>query len=110
MGRIDDSPASAPLLSGGGLMSLISDVCAANNVQVGHYSPRESGCEGTLHLVSARLDLTGSFSSLLTVLDRIEDVREIRISGAEFRTVKVGRDGRSLQLELNLLQVEDLRL
>ncbi len=107
---VDESSASAPMLSSGVLMRMISGVCAENKVSVGHFSPKEIGREGALHLVSVQLDLTGNFAGLLKVLSSIENVRDIKISSAEFSTIKVGKSGKTVQLELTVLQVEDHRL
>ncbi len=106
---VDESSASAPMLSSGVLMRMISGVCAENKVSVGHFSPKEIGREGALHLVSVQLDLTGNFAGL-KVLSSIENVRDIKISSAEFSTIKVGKSGKTVQLELTVLQVEDHRL
>ncbi len=105
---VDESSASAPMLSSGVLMRMISGVCAENKVSVGHFSPKEIGREGALHLVSVQLDLTGNFAG--KVLSSIENVRDIKISSAEFSTIKVGKSGKTVQLELTVLQVEDHRL
>lgn len=108
--RREEFTASAPMLSSGVLMRMTAGVCAENKVSVGHFSPEEIGREGTLRLVSAQLDLTGGFVGLLKVLASIESVQDIKISSAEFRTVKVGKNSRTVQLELTVLQVEDHRL
>lgn len=108
--RREEFPASAPMLSSGVLMRMTTGVCAENKVSVGHFSPKEIGREGTLRLVSAQLDLTGHFVGLLKVLAYIESVPDLRISNAEFRTVKAGKDSSTVQLELTVLQIEDHRL
>lgn len=110
MDRTRDFTASAPMLSSGVLMRTIAGVCAENKVTVGQFSPEEVGREGILRLVSADLCLTGDFVGLLKVLALIEDVEDVKISGAEFGTVKVGKNGRTVQLELTVVQVEDHRL
>lgn len=106
----EEFSASAPMLSSGVLMRMKSDVCAVNKVSVGHFSPEEIEREGTLRLVSAQLDLTGGFIGLLKVLASIESVQDIKIRSAEFRTVKVGKNSRTVQLALTVLQVEEHRL
>lgn len=105
--RIEEFPASAPILSNGVLMRMTAGVCTENDISVGHFSPEEIGCEETLRLVSAQMDLAGGFAGLLKVLDTIENVQDIRINSAEFRTVKVGKNRKTVQLELTVLQVED---
>ena len=57
-----------------------------------------------------QLDLTGNFAGLLKELSSIENVLDIKISSAEFSTIKVGKSGKTVQLELTVLQVEDHRL
>lgn len=108
--RAGEFSASAPMLSSGVLMRMISGVCSENKVAVGRFSPEEIGHEGTLHLVSAELGLTGDFVGLLKVLASIEDVRDIKIGSAEFKTVRIGRNGSTVQLELSVMQMEDHRL
>lgn len=102
--------ASASLLNSGELMRMTADARAENNVSVGHFSPEEVGREGTLRLVSVQLNLTGNFVGLLKVLARIDGVQGMKISSAEFKTVKVGKNGSAVQLELTVLQMEDCKL
>ena len=102
--------ASAPLLNSGELMRMTADVRAENNVSVGHFSPEEVGREGTLRLVSAQVNLTGNFVGLLKVLAHIESVPDMKISSAEFKTVKLGKNGSAVQLDLTVLQMEDYKL
>ena len=108
--RTEDFSASAPVLSSGVLMRIISGLCAESKVTVGSFSPEEVGREGDLRLVSAQLCLTGDFVGLLKVLARVEDINEIKISGAEFSTMKVGKKGKTVQLKLTIVQVEDHKL
>lgn len=108
--RVRDFSASAPMLSSGVLVRMISGICAENKVTVGHFSPEEVGREGNMSLVSARLGLTGDYIGLLKVLAKVEDISDIRISSAEFSTMKVGKNGRTVQLELAVVQVEDHKL
>ena len=108
--RTMDFSASAPMLSSGVLMRMISGICADNKVTVGHFSPEEVGREGSLSLVSARLCLTGDYVGLLKVLAKVEDISDIRISSTEFNTMKVGKNGKTVQLELTVVQVEDHKL
>ena len=108
--RAEDFSASAPMLSSGVLMRMISGVCAENKVMVGYFTPEEVGREGGLRLVSAQLCLTGNFVGLLKVLARVEEINDIKISGAEFSTMKVGKKDKTIQLELTVVQVEDHKL
>lgn len=108
--RAEDFSASAPMLSSGVLMRMISGVCAENKVMVGYFTPEEVGREGGLRLVSAQLCLTGNFVGLLKVLARVEEINDIKISGAEFSTMKVGNKDKTIQLELTVVQVEDHKL
>ena len=108
--RTEDFSASAPMLSSGVLMRMISGICTESKVTVGSFSPEEVGREGDLRLVSAQLCLTGDFVGLLKVLARVEDINEIKISGAEFSTMKVGKKGKTVQLKLTIVQVEDHKL
>ena len=91
-------------------MRMISVVCAENKVTVGYFTPEEVGREGGLRLVSAQLCLTGDFVGLLKVLARVEEINDIKISGAEFSTMKVGNKDKTIQLELTVVQVEDHKL
>lgn len=106
----DGFSASAPMLSSGVLMRIISGVCAENKVTIGTYSPEEFGREGDLRLVSAQLCLTGDFVGLLKVLARVEEISDIKISAEEFSTMKVGKKDKTIQLELTVVQVEDHKL
>lgn len=108
--RTEDFSASAPMLSSGVLMRMISGLCAENKVKVGYFTPEELGREGDLRLVSAQLCLTGNFVGLLKVLARVEEINDVKISEAEFSTMKVGKNGRTVQLELTVVQVEDHKL
>ena len=108
--RAEDFSASAPMLSSGVLMRMISGVCAENKVMVGYFTPEEVGREGGLRLVSAQLCLTGNFVGLLQVLARVEEINDIKISGAEFSTMKVGNKDKTIRLELTVVQVEDHKL
>lgn len=108
--RAEDFSASAPMLSSGVLMRMISGICTESKVTVGSFSPEEVGREGDLRLVSAQLCLTGDFVGLLKVLARVEEISDIKISGAEFSTMKVGKNGRTVELELTVVQVEDHKL
>lgn len=108
--RVRDFFASAPMLSSGVLVRMISGICAENKVTIGHFSPEEVGREGNLSLVSAQLRLTGDYIGLLKVLAKVEDISDICISSAEFSTMKVGKNGRTVQLELTVVQVEDHKL
>ena len=110
MERTEDFSASAPILSSGMLMRMISGVCAENKVTVGYFTPEEVGRESDLRLVSARLCLTGNFVGLLKVLAQVEEICDIKISGAEFSTMKVGKKDKTIQLELTVVQVEDHKL
>ena len=107
--RTEDFSASAPMLSSGVLMRIISGICTESKVTVGSFSPEEVGIEGDLRLVSAQLCLTGDFVGLLKVLARVEEINDIKISGAEFSTMKVGNKDKTIQLELTVVQVEDLK-
>ena len=107
---VRDFSASAPMLSSGVLVRMISGICAENKVTVGHFSPEEVGREGNLSLVSAQLRLTGDFVGMLKVLAKVEDISDIRISCAEFSTMKVRKNGRTVQLELAVVHVEDHKL
>lgn len=107
---VRDFSASVPLLSSGVLMGMTADLCAENKVVVGHFSPEEVGHEGALHLVSAELKLTGDFLGLLKVLAGIEDIQDIKLSAVKFSAVRLGRNGRTVQLELTVLQLEDYSL
>ena len=108
--RTEDFSASAPMLSSGVLMSMTSSICTESKVTVGSFSPEEVGREGDLRLVSAQLCLTGDCVGLLKVLARVEEISDIKISGAVFSTMKVGKNGRTVQLELTVVQVEDYKL
>ena len=108
--RREDFSASAPMLSSGVLMRMISGICTESKVTVGSFSPEEVGREGDLRLVSAQLCLTGNFVGLLKVLARVEGISDIKISGAEFSTMKVGKKDKTIQLELTVAQVEDHKL
>ena len=108
--RREDFSASAPMLSSGVLMRMISGICTESKVTVGSFSPEEVGREGDLRLVSAQLCLTGNFVGLLKVLIRVEEISDIKISGAEFSTMKVGKKDKIIQLELTVVQVEDHKL
>ena len=108
--RTEDFSASAPMLSSGVLMRIISGICTESKVTVGSFSPEEVGIEGDLRLVSAQLCLTGDFVGLLKVLARVEEINEIKISGAEFSTMKVGNKDKTIKLELTVVQVEDHKL
>lgn len=108
--RTEGFSVSAPMLSSGELMRTISGVCAENKVTVGNYSPKEVGREGNLRLVSAQLCLMGDFVGLLNVLARTEEISDIKISGAEFSTMKVGKKEKTIHLELTVVQVEDHKL
>lgn len=108
--RKEDFSASAPMLSSGVLMRMISSICTESKVTVGSFSPEEVGREGDLRLVSAQLCLTGNFVGLLKVLIRVEEISDIKISGAEFSTMKVGKKDKIIQLELTVVQVEDHKL
>lgn len=110
MERTEDFSASAPILSSGMLMRMISGVCAENKVTVGYFTPEEVGRESDLRLVSAQLCLTGNFVGLLKVLAQVEEICDIKISGAEFSTMKVGKKDKTIQLELTVVQVEDHKL
>lgn len=105
--KIEKHSASAPLLSNGEFMRMISSDCIGNKVTVGHFSPKEIGNEGPFHLVSAQLVLTGGFVGLLKVLGIIEKVQDIKMSSAEFMTIKIGKNGRTVQMELTLMQIEN---
>ena len=91
-------------------MRMISGLRAENKVTVGYFTPEEVGREGDLRLVSAQLCLTGNFVGLLKVLARVEEICDIKISGAEFSTMKVGKKDKTIQLELTVVQVEDHKL
>lgn len=106
----EDFSASAPMLSSGVVMRMISSICTESKVTVGSFSPEEVGREGDLRLVSAQLCLTGNFVGLLKVLARVEEISDIKISGAEFSTMKVGKKDKTVQLELTVVQVEDHKL
>lgn len=108
--RTEDFSSSAPMLSSGVLMRIISGICTESKVTVGSFSPEEVGREGDLRLVSAQLCLTGDFVGLLKVLARVEEISDIKISGAEFSTMKVGKKDKTIQLELTVVQVEDHKL
>ena len=108
--RNGEFSASAPMLSSGAMMRTIERVCTGNKVSVGHFSPEETGREGNLCLVAARLELIGDFVGLLKVLSTIEDMRDVRISSGKFRTVKAGKNGRTVQLEIEVMQMEDSML
>ena len=108
--RREDFSASAPMLSSGVLMRLITGICTESKVTVGSFSPEEVGREGDLRLVSAQLCLTGNFVGLLKVLIRVEEISDIEISEAEFSTMKVGKKDKTIQLELTVAQVEDHKL
>lgn len=108
--RNGEFSASAPMLSSGAMMRTIERECTGNKVSVGHFSPEETGREGNLCLVAARLELTGDFVGLLKVLSTIEDMRDVRISSGKFRTVKVGKNDRAVQLEIEVMQMEDSML
>lgn len=108
--RTEDFSASAPMLSSGVLMRIISGICTESKVTVGSFSPEEVGREGDLRLVSAQLCLTGDFVGLLKVLARVEEINDIKISGAEFSTMKVGNKDKTIQLELTVVQVEDHKI
>lgn len=108
--RTEDFSASAPMLSSGVLMRIISGICTESKVTVGSFSPEEVGREGDLRLVSAQLCLTGDFVGLLKVLARVEEINDIKISGAEFSTIKVGNKDKTIQLELTVVQVEDHKI
>ena len=108
--RTEDFSASAPMLSSGVLMRIISGICIESKVTVGSFSPEVVGREGDLRLVSAQLCLTGNFVGLLKVLIRVEEISDIKISGAEFSTMKVGKKDKTIQLELTVAQVEDHKL
>lgn len=108
--RTEYFSASAPMLSSGVLMRIISGICTESKVTVGSFSPEEVGREGDLRLVSAQLCLTGNFVGLLKVLARVEGISDIKISGAEFSTMKVGKKDKTIQLELTVVQVEDHKL
>lgn len=108
--RTEVFSASAPMLSSGVLMRIISGICTESKVTVGSFSPEEVGREGDLRLVSAQLCLTGDFVGLLKVLARVEEINDIKISGAEFSTMKVGKKDKTIQLELTVVQVEDHKL
>lgn len=108
--RTEDFSASVPMLSSGVLMRMISSICTESKVTVGSFSPEEVGREGDLRLVSAQLCLTGNFVGLLKVLIRVEEISDIKISGAEFSTMKVGKKDKTIQLELTVVQVEDHKL
>lgn len=108
--RAEDFSASAPMLSSGVLMRMISGICTESKVTVGSFSPKEVGREGDLRLVSSKLCLNGNLVGLLKVLARVEKISEIKISGAEFSTMKVGKKGKTVQLELTVVQVEDHKL
>ena len=108
--RTEDFSASAPMLSSGVLMRIISGICTESKVTVGSFSPEEVGREGDLRLVSAQLCLTGDFVGLLKVLARVEEINDIKISGAEFSTMKIGNKDKTIQLELTVVQVEDHKL
>lgn len=108
--RMEELPASVPMLSSGVLMRMISGVCVENKVSVGHFSPEEAGREGSLCLVSAQLSFTGDFVGLLKVLASIGNIHDIKVTGAEFSTMKAGKNGKALKLELRVLQLEDHRL
>ena len=108
--RTEDFSASAPMLSSGVLMRMISGICTESKVAVGSFSPEEVGREGDMSLISSQLCLTGDFVGLLKVLARVEDINEVKISGAEFSTMKVGKKGKTIQLKLTIVQVEDHKL
>ncbi len=108
--RTEDFSASAPMLSSGVLMRMISGVCAENKVTVGYFTPEEVGRESDLRLASAQLCLTGDFVGLLKVLARVDEICDIKISEAEFSTMKVGKKDKTIQLELTVVQVEDHKL
>ena len=108
--RREDFSASAPMLSSGVLMRMISGICTESKVTVGSFSPEEVGREGDLRLVSAQLCLTGNFVGLLKVLARVEEINDVKISEAEFSTMKVGKKDKTIQLELTVAQVEDHKL
>lgn len=109
-GMVAEFPSSAPMLNSGTLMGMISGVCVENNVLVDLFSPKEIGREGALRLVSAKLKLMGEFVGLLKVLACIEDVPDIKLNSVKFSTVKSGKNGKTIQLELTLLQMENDRL
>lgn len=106
----DGVHASVPLLSSGTLMSMLSDECAENKVSVVRFSPEKIGGESMLHLVSAQLNITGDFIGLLKVLACLENIQDIKISGAKFSVVKVEKNSKLVLLELALLQMEEHRL
>ena len=108
--RTEDLFVSAPMLSSGVLMRMISGICTESKVTVGSFSPEEVGREGDMSLISSQLCLTGDFVGLLKVLARVEDIHEVKISGAEFSTMKVGKKGKTIQLKLTIVQVEDHKL
>lgn len=107
---VEEFPSSAPMLNSGTLMGMISGVCVENNVLVDLFSPKEIGREAALRLVSAKLNLMGEFVGLLKVLACIEDVPDIKLNSVKFSTVKSGKNGKTIQLELTLLQMENDRL
>lgn len=101
---------SAPMLSSGVLMRIMSGVCADNKVLVGRFYPKEIGSEGFLHLISAQVTLTGTYVGLLKVLDYVENIDDVRICNSEFSTVKVAKDEFVVQLQFTLMQLEEHRL
>lgn len=99
---------AAPLLSNGMLLRQVTGWCWESNAMVEHYSPSELCREGRLSLVSARLDLVGDFISLLRVLSRVEEVHGIKISNVNFSVKKSGKSERTVLLEMELVQMEEL--
>ena len=91
-------------------MRMISGICTESKVTGGYFTPEEVGREGDLRLVSAQLCLTGNFVGLLKVLARVEEINDVKISEAEFSTMKVGKKDKTIQLELTVAQVEDHKL
>lgn len=98
--------AGAPLLSTGDILETVTPACEAAGVTVVSYVHEMSATAAGMGLCRAELVLSGRFTPLLTVMDSISGVQQIKTAEAEFRCdERMRREGR-IQLRLELVQLE----
>ena len=98
--------ASAPLLSTGGILGSVMSSCSSADVSVVSYSPEMEATATGMGLCRAELILSGRFCPLLTVMDSISNLSQIKTASAEFKCDERMRKENRIQLRLELVQLE----
>lgn len=105
-------PSPAPLhnvnlISNGGFVNIIADVCKENDVLIKQYEPQVLDSEGDYRLYSAKLLLSGSYVDLVRVLKYWKDnIAFVKISSLQFAyDEKKMKDGK-IEIRLTLRQIE----